>query len=282
MQGGVAEELKGDEQSAGSPVALGPSQGPALAGIGPAGGATTVWPTSVDGSSSVAVREDYAGGAFQSARLAGALPGPLGGLSLGEDLEGDALLGWSQGPPGRSEVLSAFVQAPPSSFLVLTPIGWIRAGSARISWEAAPASVAGVSYAIYVDGHLRARSLTGLTSALSSTVLGDGVHLVQVLATDADGQQTMSQAGKLKIDVNPPIVRVKAIDGGRGVRVTIRDAASGVKRSAIRVSFGDAGHAQKRETFTHLYGHAGLYTITALVSDRVGNKATVHLQVRIR
>jgi hypothetical protein len=75
---------------------------------------------------------------------------------------------------------------------------------------------------------------------------------------------------------------VKAIDSGRGVRVTIRDAASGVKKSAIRLSFGDGRHAQKRETLTHLYGHAGVYTITALVSDRVGNKATVHLRVRIR
>jgi hypothetical protein len=282
-QGGTAQELAGDDEATGSPLQIGAAEGQAFTTINPGGGGTTAWPVaSPAGLPVVEVREDYAQGAFQLARLAGDVSGAVSGLSLGGDGQGNALLGWMQGPVGASEVMGDFVQAPPAPFQVTTPVGWVRAGGAQISWTAAPDAVPGVTYAVYVDGHPRAQGLLGLTTSLNPTALGDGVHRVQVLATDGAGQQTMSPASNLKIDVNPPIVKVKLIDHGRGIRVTVRDAASGVDVGWTRISFGDGRRIDGRSTVTHDYPRRGTYSITARVRDRVGNQATVHLRVRVR
>jgi hypothetical protein len=278
---GAVDALTGSEEAVGSSIPIGSSEGQAYTTINPAGGGTTVWPATAGGAPVVGAREDYAEGAYQSAWLAGNVAGPVGGLSLGGDGQGDALLAWTQGPAGSSEVLGGFVQAPPAPFQVTTPVGWVRASSARISWEAAPDAVAGVTYSVYVDGHPRVRGLTGLATSLNPIALGDGVHRVQVLATDNSGQQTMSAASKLEVDANPPIVKVRLIDRGSGVRVTIRDSASGVDAGACGISFGDGRRARGRKTVSHRYAHPRLYTITALVRDRVGNEATVHLRVRV-
>jgi hypothetical protein len=281
-QAGGVRELTGTEEAPGSPVAVGPATGQAQTTINPAGGGTTAWPAASGGPPAVAVREDYAQGAFQLAQLAGSVPGPVGGLSLGGSGQGDALLGWTQGPVGQSEVVGAFVQAPPAPFNVVTPSGWVRGGRASLSWEASPSAVAGVTYAVYVDGKARLKRLTGLAARLSPAGLGDGVHHVQVLASDASGQQTMSSERALKVDANSPMVTVMLIDNRRGVRVTVRDSASGVRTQATRISFGDASRIQGRASATHDYRHAGTYQITAQVRDKVGNHATVHLQVRVR
>jgi hypothetical protein len=293
-QAGAVQELSGEGASLPAPVAIGAADVPTGAGAGgaggaggvpttinPAGGGTSAWPGSAAGQPVVDVREDYAQGAFQSAQLAGDLPGPVGGLQLGGDGQGDALLGWTQGPPGQSEVVGDFVQAPPALFQVQTPAGWVRGGSAAIGWEAAPDAVAGVTYSVYVDGRARVRGLTGLAVRLPAKALGDGTHHVQVLASDGAGQQTMSPASELKVDANPPIVRYRLFDHGRGVRVTVRDAASGVAASATRISFGDGHSSERRDTVTHIY-RPGVYTIQATVRDRVGNHASVYLRVRAR
>jgi hypothetical protein len=278
-QGGAARELAGGHGTSESST-LGSGAGAAPTAINPAGGGTTAF-ASPGGPAAVQVREDYAQGAFQTAQLAGDVPGPVAGLSLGGDGQGDALLGFAQGPVGRSEVLGAFAQAPPSPFVLDVPFGWVRARSAAIGWEGAFDAVAGIAYTVYVDGRPRART-TGLGARLSAAGLGDGVHRVQVLATDASGQRTMSARGELKVDANPPVVRVALIDHGVGVRVTVRDAASGVDAGATRVRFGDGSGANRRRTVSHRYRRAGLYTITAQVRDRVGNRAVVRMRVRVR
>jgi hypothetical protein len=281
-QGGGVQELAGSNQGLGAPTAAGPAAGQALTTINPAGGGTTAWTSTAGGLPVVDVHESYAGGAFQTASLAGNTPGAIGGLALGGSGAGDALLGWTEGPIGQAEVVGDFVQAPPTDFLLDTPNGWVRSRTASISWEAATDAVAGVTYTVYVDGHPRLRGLTGLSAKLSTLALGDGIHHVQVLAIDSAGQQTMSARSELKIDAQPPIVRVRLIDRGRGVRVTVRDDASGVDVGATHVAFGDGGSVAGRKTMTHLYRQAGDYTIVAQVRDRVGNHAIVHLRVRVR
>ncbi|HEV3072555.1 MAG TPA: hypothetical protein VGY76_14145 [Solirubrobacteraceae bacterium] len=280
-QGGVVEDLTGNEEAIGSPLQVGFSAGRAFTTINPSGGGTTAWAASTAGLSVVGVREDYSQGAYQTARLAGTVPGGVDGLSLGGDGQGDALLGWTQGPPGASEVAGAFVQAPPGPLQVLTPPGWVRARSASVSWTASFDAVPGISYAVYVDGHPRARGLTRLQTSLDPKALGDGTHSVQVLATSGD-QQTMSPASPLKIDANPPIVRITRTRDGRGVHVSVRDRASGVDARATRISFGDGGRSRGRTQATHEYGGAGVYSITAQVRDRVGNRATVRLRMSVR
>jgi hypothetical protein len=287
-QGGAARELDGAARAGspiptGSPIAVGVAGGQALTTINPAGGGTTAWSTPAGAAPAVQAREDYAHGAFQQAQLAGTIPGQVSGLALGGDGQGDALLAFAQGPPGRSEVLGDFVQAPPAQFTVEAPTGWMRRGAvARLAWEAAPDAVAGVTYAVYVDGRPRLRGLTGLSARLPVGGLGDGVHRVQVLATDTSAQQTMSPEAQLRVDANPPIVRIGWIDRRRGVRVTVGDRASGALARASVVSFGDGRSVRRRDTIAHVYRHGGTYWITAQVRDRVGNRATVHLRVRVR
>jgi hypothetical protein len=281
-QGGSARELAGDDEAMAASSAVGSAAGQILTAINPVGGGTTAWASSAGGLPVVDVREDYAQGAFQTAHLAGNVSGAVNGLALGGSGEGDALLAWTQGPIGQAEVVGDFVQAPPAEFLLDAPSNWVRSRTASISWEASTDAVAGVTYTVYVDGRPRLRGLTGLSAKLSTLALGDGVHHVQVLATDSAGQQTMSARSELKIDANPPIVRVKLVDDGRGVRVVVRDDASGVDTAATRVAFGDGYSTSGRRAATHIYQRAGSYTIVARVRDKVGNSATVHLRVQVR
>jgi hypothetical protein len=278
---GAVNELEGDTRTHGPQIPIGSAVGPTSTTINPAGGGTTAWIGPPGTAPAVQVREDYGQGAFQAAQLAGDLPGPASGLALGGDGQGDALIAFMQGPVGRSEVVGDFVQAPPAKFIVNGPLNWIRSGSATITWEPAFDAVAGVSYTVYVDGNARVKGLSGLSVHLSAVGLGDGIHHVQVLATDTSGQRTMSVRNELKVDANPPSVTVRLIDHSRAARVTVADSASGVATAATLISFGDGVRAHGRTRVRHVYAHAGLYTIVAQVRDRVGNHATVRLRVRV-
>jgi hypothetical protein len=277
---GAVYEQKAGAAGNSAPIAVGQSEGATLSTINPAGGGTTAWSLPPGSAPAVQVREDYAAGAFQTALLAGGVSGSVSGLSLGGDGAGDALIEFMQGPPGDAEILGGWVQAPPAPFVLSTPVGWIRQGQATIGWEGAVDAEEGVSYAVLVDGRVRLSGLKGLSASLSAASLGDGRHHVQVLATDRAGQQTMSPRSELNVDASPPVVRLRLVDHGRGVRVSVRDDTSGVDTSATRIAFGDGRRSSGRSTVTHVYRRAGLYTIVALVRDNAGNRARVHLRVR--
>jgi PKD domain len=279
--GGMARALEGTTRSMGSAFELGSASGLAPTAINPAGGGSSAWEAPASDAPYMQVREDYGHGAFQAARLAGGVAGPVAGGALAGDGEGDALIGFTQGPIGDAEVLGAFAQAPPAPFVPSAPDGWQRKGSVMVSWEQTFDAVAGVTYTVYVDGRTRVKGLTSLSTRLRTSALGDGVHRVQVLATDDTGQQTMSARSELKVDTNPPIVRLALADHRRAVRVTVLDRASGVATHATWIAFGDGSHARGRTTVRHLYGQAGLYKLEARVRDRAGNRATVHLRVRV-
>jgi hypothetical protein len=281
-QAGSVREVTGSPRGIGTPATVGSSTGVVQTTINPVGGGTAAWSSTANGSPTVAVREDYSKGAYQTAQLAGNLAGPQSGLSFAGSGEGDGLIGWMQGPPGDSEVVGGFVQAPPSSLIVSTSSSWVRSKDATVTWEPVTDAVAPVTYSIYVDGHVFESGLTGIQAALSSAQLGNGVHEVQVLAIDSAGQRTMSAKTKLKVDAEPPIVKIVLIDGDRGVRVTVRDGGPGVDTRATRISFGDGSQAGGRALVVHRYAHAGEYTITALVRSREGNQATVQLRVKVK
>jgi hypothetical protein len=281
-QGSALDELTGTEQTLGTTMSLPGGGEQVRTTINPAGGGTTGWVTGPGVAPAVDVREDYAQGAFQFAQLSGNVAGPISDFQLGGSGEGDALLAWTQGLLGQAEVVGAFVQAPPAPFNVVVPFGWVRPPEADVSWERSPDAVAGVTYTVYVDGKPRVGGLTGLSAHLSPVALGDGVHRIQILATDPSGQETMSGQRDLRVDANPPIVKVALVDRRRGVRVTISDKASGVHGGALVISFGDGQRARRRERVTHRYSRAGIYTITAFVRDKAGNSAVVHFRVAVR
>jgi hypothetical protein len=280
-QAGTVRELAGSSLKLGSAVTIGASAGQAYTTINPAGGGTTAWTTASSDAPAVGVREDYAQGAYQTALLTGTVSGPVADLSLGGDGQGDALLGWLQGPIGDAEVVGDFVQAPPGPFIVSVPLGWVAAAEATIGWEAPFDARAGLSYTIYVDGKPRIDGLTALAANLGPLHLGDGVHQVQVLATDAAHQQTMSGSRAIEVDASPPTVTARLIANRRGVHITVRDRYSGVDVSATRIAFGDGHEAHGRASVSHVYGRPGLYTVVAQVRDNAGNHATVHLRVRV-
>jgi hypothetical protein len=281
LQGANVQLLSGGESSLGSTQTLGAGGGQPFATVDPAGGGTTAW-SDPNGAQTVDVREQFAQGATQSAKLAGDVAGGVSGLSLAGDGHGDALLAWSQGPTGRSEVIGAFVQAPPGPFDLVVPKGWVHPAQATIGWEEPFAAADGLSYSVYVDGRRRLSGLTGLGATLPLAGLGDGTHSVQVIATDPNGQQTKSTVGELRIDADPPVVHAQLIDHGRGVLVSVSDMASGVDAAATRIAFGDGAHAHHGVRDKHVYRTAGTYTIVADVRDRAGNRASVTIHVRVR
>ena len=59
-----------------------------------------------------------------------------------------------------------------------------------------------------LDGHRQSTPPGAFSLHLDTRGLASGSHRVQVLATDIDGQATLTPASKLKIDGGSPIVRI--------------------------------------------------------------------------
>jgi hypothetical protein len=268
----------------GTPAADGPaSDASMLTTIDPDGGGVAAWDATDDaGRPVVAAQQDFPSGQWQRARLSAPLSGPIDGLAVGQSGLGDALIAFRQGAGSRVQVAGAIAKAPPGTFQVSGPSDWIRGSAAVVRWDPAPNAIGHVRYAVLVDGAARARRLTARRYRIHRAGLGDGVHLVQVLATDAAGQQTMSSPIELKVDASPPRVTVRAL-GHRRVLVRIIDTASGVARGATHVSFGDGSPLVRgRVRIVHAYAHGGRVLVLARVRDHVGNGALWRLRVEVR
>jgi hypothetical protein len=230
----------------------------------------------------VDARQDFARGGWQRAELAAPISGAIGPGPpvLGASDQGDALIAFGQGPPGQEQVMASVAKSPPAQFIATTPIGWVKGGAATVSWEAPAEAYGATSYAVLVDGRVRAHGLTGLSERVDSRGLGDGIHRVQVLATDSLGQQTMTEPAELKVDANPPEVTVRK-RGGRRVSVGVHDRASGAVASATSFAFGDGSHARHKLNAGHTYARPGRYVITVRSRDRVGHQLFARTRVQV-
>lgn len=251
--------------------------------MNPEGGGVSAWPTEEpNGAPAVGVREDFPDGAVQTGVVSGGGGGPIAELGVGRSGLGDGLVVFQQGAFGDAAIVAAQVTAPPAKFVLSVPKGWLKPSQAQITWEPAASADGPLRYAVVLDG----RELPTPAGALSYTFdpagLGDGVHEVQVLATDADGAQTLTPPTPLKIDGQPPTVSVARVEGGHGVVVRVADAESGVDVHAVSVAFGDGRYASARTRFRHRYARAGLYTIVVHVRDEIGNAGVVRRLVSIR
>jgi hypothetical protein len=267
--------------SLGSPF-VGAEAAPASV-MNPEGGGVSAWP-SVDahGNPALAVREDFPGGGVQTALLSGAAGGPIGEVSVGRSGLGDGVVAFLQGPLGDAGIVAAEATAPPATFVLTAPNGWIRPSAAEVSWQPAPSADGPLSYRVALDGRLLAVPGGAMQLRLASRRLGDGHHRVQVLATDADGQSTLSGVLTLRVDRRPPSVQVVPAFGGRGVSVRVRDPESGVVRGAVRIGFGDGSGASGRARARHRYARGGIYRVVVSVRDRVGNAGVVSRLVSVR
>jgi hypothetical protein len=256
---------------------------PSASVMNPEGGGLSAWPSAdPQGHPALAVREDFPGGGAQTALVSGGAGGPIGELAVGRSGLGDGIVVFQQGPIGNAAIVAAQVSAPPSTFVVNVPKGWIKPSQANISWQPAASANGPLSYTVVLDGHPLATPAGAAAFAIEPRELGQGVHVVQVLATDAYGQSTLTPPSKLKIDSRPPVVKVTNALGGYGVTVRVSDAQSGVDAHAVRVSFGDGERASGRLLFHHRYAHAGVYTVVVQVRDKIGNAGVVRQLVSVR
>ncbi|HEY4428633.1 MAG TPA: PKD domain-containing protein [Solirubrobacteraceae bacterium] len=282
---GTPRVIQGNDHGLSGAVSLGPAVvGQASASVmNPAGGGVSAWPSAdAHGAQAVAVREDFPEGGVQTALVSGGSGGEVGDLGVGRSGLGDGLVAFQQGPLGHAAIVAAQVTAPPEQFVVNVPHSWIRPSQGFVSWLPATSAVGPLTYRVVVDGRAQPTPAGAFALHISPHALGNGGHRVQVLATDADGQATLTPPASVRVAARPPSVKVSVSRGRATVRIRITDAGPGVETHAVSISFGDGGTAGRRTTFSHRYRHAGIYVITVHVRDKLGNAGIIRHPVSVR
>jgi hypothetical protein len=282
---GTPRVIEGNDRGLSGSVSLGPpfvgAEPFAASVMNPEGGGVSAWPsTEAQGHPAVAVREDFPSGAVQTGLVSGGAGGEVAELAVGRSGLGDGLVAFRQGPFGNAAIVASQVTAPPAPFVVTVPKGWVKPSQAVISWLPAVSAVGPLTYHLVLDGHLQPTPGGALSARLDPRGLGSGRHRLQVLATDADGQSTLSTPAKLLVDGVLPRVKTRV----RGAKLTLRvlDRYSGVRKKAVRVSFGDGTSAGGRARFSHRYSHPGVYRVIVHVRDKIGNRGAIRRLVTVR
>ena len=267
------------------------SLGPPFAGVesgsvsvmNPLGGGVSAWPSAdAAGDPAVAVREDFPDGAVQTGRVSGGAGGEVAELAVGRSGLGDGLVAFRQGAFGNAAIVAAQVTAPPVASIVDAPKGWIKPSQAVISWQPAESADGPLTYRVVLDGRELPVRAGRYKLRLSPAGLGSGRHRVQVLATDIDGQSTLSVPSPLLIESTSPSVSVRPVDRDAAVRVRVRDRYSGVDTRAVSVSFGDGAGGHGKTRFVHRYARPGVYRVVVRVRSRLGNAGVVRQWVTVR
>jgi hypothetical protein len=285
--GNAATSVLGDDDAVDPSVRLDEDEDSTTGGdpqvdLAPSGAAAYAWRSGIGGKGGVTVREHRSDGVDED-RTAAA---PLGGQVDAFDLEGsglgDAIVGFTQGTDSGRQVAAAVVDAPPDEFAVQTPIDWVNAKRVTLQWDPPEYAIGGVSYTVVVDDDTIVEGLKGTTNVLKLGDLDDGVRIVQVVATDAGGQETSSIPAELKLDRTAPKVRVSR----RGRKVTISvsdgkaDRVSGI--ASTRVNFGDRhATAKGKHGASRRLRARHRYHVVVSTKDDVGNRRVVRKVVRI-
>ena len=284
---GVPRVVEGNDKGLSGALSLGPpfagAEPYAASVMNPEGGGVSAWP-SVEGQGhpAVGVREDFPSGAVQTALVSGGAGGEVGELAVGRSGLGDGLIAFRQGQLGNAAIVAARATAPPQHFVVTVPKGWARPSRAIVAWLSASSANGPLEYRVLLDGRPQNAPTSALSLALNTRALSSGSHRVQVLASDIDGQSTLTPPTALEVDGTPPKVTVAGARGGHAVVIRVRDPNSGVAKRYVSVSFGDGSRARRRTRFAHRYAHAGIYRVTVHVRDKAGNASTVRQWVSVR
>ncbi len=283
---GTPRVLEGTNRALSAALSLGPpfagSETDGASVMNPAGGGLSAWPSAdPQGDPAVAVREDFPDGAVQTALLSGGAGGEVAELAVGRSGLGDGLVAFRQGQLGNAAIVAAQATAPPVATILNPPKGWVKPSQAVVSWQPAVSADGPLTYHVVLDGRPLAVPEGSRELRLDPLGLGSGRHRIQVLATDADGQSTLSAPSTLLIDGVPPTVRIVRARGGGEVVVRVLDRYSGVDARAVVVSFGDGHDAGGRTRFVHRYARPGVYRVTVQVRDKLGNAGTVREWVSV-
>jgi hypothetical protein len=269
------------------------------------GAAVAAWRELRGSAGTVGVQERRADGVTDPAGLSAPRGGAIGSLRMAGSGLGDAIVAWTQGTGANTQVAAAVVDAPPNPFFVQTPAGWRRQAEIAIHWAAAVNAIGHVTYSVSVDDEPVGKPTKRLFARLRSAEIGSGRHRIQVFAIDDAGQQTGSHNATLRVDQQPPAVRLRK--HGRRLAVSISDggrlSSSGLKGSSARISFGDGsggggaggggattisttGRKGKKsgpvvKTVRHAYARGGAYKVTVTARDRAGNRTHFQRTVRV-
>ena len=284
---GTPRVIEGDDRGPTGALSLGPSfVGPepvAASVMNPAGGGISAWPSAnAQGDPAVAVREDFPDGAVQTALVSGGAGGEVGELAVGRSGLGDGLVAFRQGSFGDAAIVAAQATAPPAELVLDVPDGWVKPSDAVVKWHPAASADGPLRYTVVLDGRELTTPAGAFQLRLDPRGLGSGRHRVQLLATDTDGQSTLSAPSSLQIDGEAPTVKITRAQGGYGVTVGVSDAYSGVDAHAVSVSFGDGHSGRGRKRFNHRYAHGGVYRIVVHVRDKLGTAGVVREWVNVR
>jgi hypothetical protein len=132
------------------------------------------------------------------------------------------------------------------------------------------------------------------TEIRTSAPVANGRHTWAVTATNQAGLTTAARLATVFVDTVPPRAAVR-LSGRRrvGMRQTIAvtrsdpppagaasTAASGLASTVVR--WGDGTRAQIGHTARHTFKRARIYTVTATVTDRAGNRTVVTRKLTIK
>ncbi|WP_028062514.1 PKD domain-containing protein [Solirubrobacter soli] len=245
--------------------------------IAASGAAVAAWQVRRGGSGGMGVTERRADGVPVSQALAAPAGGTVSGFGLAGTGLGDGLLGWIQGSPPARQIAGLVVDAPPDPFAANAPTSFVRTPP-QIRWDMPAHAIGGVTFAVTIDDDTVAENVKGTKLQLRPRDLDDGVHVLQVVATDAGGQETTSRPADLKVDQTKPRVRVQRFRN-RLVQVTVSDPTSGVDNTSVNVAWGDGKRSSGRRTAAHRYRSGGPFRITVTARDKTGNRVSFNKRV---
>jgi len=230
------------------------------------GASVAAWAIRRGTAGGVGVTERRADGVPVTQALAAPAGGAVTGFALAGSVLGDGIVGWVQ----NGQAAAVVVDAPPDPFAAQTPVDYVRIPPA-IRWDMPANAIGKVKFAVTLDDDTVAEDLTATQLALRKRDLDDGVHVLQVIATDAGGQETTSTPAELRYDATPPKVALKRYRNGLA-EVRLIDRASGVDKTSVKIDWGDGAKGSRR---LHRYRSGGPHRVTVRVKDRAGNAVTV-------
>ncbi len=285
---GTPRVIEGNDKGLTGTLSLGPpfagGEQSVASVMNPEGGGVSAWPSAeAQGHPAVAVREDFPGGAVQTALVSGGAGGEVAELAVGRSGLGDGLIAFRQGQLGDAAIVAAQATAPPSRFVLTLPKGWVKPAQALVSWQPAPSADGPLSYHLVLDGHVqpapRAKRLSGAPRP-------PWPELGQASPAGARHRPRRRVHADRALDAAD---RRRAADGQGQARRRWRGGARAGAR-LLRGRRRARGERQLRRrrlahghtSFSHRYRHAGVYRVVVHVRDAIGNAGVVSQWVSVR
>lgn len=285
--GAESLDVSGSEATLGKPVRL--DEGGSVIPGNPVltraenGALAAAWRIEQQGAGAVGVLERRADGTPNREVISAPGGGAVRQLQLGASGRGDALLAFLQGEGANTQVAALTVRAPPGEFVAETPSNWVSSSRIPIEWEVPVGGAIRLNYTLLVDDQQVVEGLTEPRYTLRGSQVGNGVHTVEIEATDALGQVVDSVPATLKVERTPPKIAVHM--HGASVTVRISDVpkgqSPGLARGSVKVAFGNGHAVHGRATVRYRYSGAGTYTIVVSAADKAGNRRTLRKRVHV-